>query len=423
MNRNKQWDDIDRRSFIKVSAQTIAATGFINIGKAQTKNYRNSIKPFTIEVPEAVLNDLRERLSRTRFPDQIENERWKYGTELSYLKELCTYWISGFDWRVQESALNRFAHFRTEIDGLSVHFIHQQSREKNAIPLIITHGWPGSFMEFTKIIGPLTDPAAHGGRPEDAFHVICPSIPGYGFSEAPKKSGFGCKQVAVTFAKLMARLGYTQYGAQGEDWGSYISTWLAAIDATHVNALHLNATVGNPLEETPTDTTEGLSPKAKRKMEKQKRMAEMEGGYVAIQSTKPQSLGYALNDSPAGLAAWIIEKFHRWSDCGGNVETKFTKDELLTNIMIYWVTQTIASSMRLYYEARASGWKLLPEEKITVPTGFALSPIEPQLPRKWVEESFNVTRWTVMPSGGHFAALEEPGLLVEDIREFFRDLR
>ncbi len=387
------------------------------------KEQPESARPFSINVPDHVLNDLRERLLRTRFPDQLEGAGWAYGTELSYLKELCAYWGSKFDWRAQERALNRFEHFQTSIDGLRIHFIHQRSKEANAIPLIIMHGWPSSFVEFTKIIPPLTDPAAHGGHSEDAFHVICPSLPGYGFSDAPRRPGFGCKEAAQTFAKLMARLGYTRYGAQGGDWGTVISAWLAALDTPHVCGVHLSATLGNPPEGTPTDTTEGLSSQETEDLEKMKKAEETEAGYAIIQSTKPQSLGYALNDSPAGLAAWIVEKFRAWSDCSGNIETRFTKDELLTNIMIYWITQTITSSMRIYYEARASGWKLLPDEKIEVPTGFALFPAEPQLPRKWVEASFNVAHWTVMPKGGHFPALEEPDLLVKDIRALFRDLR
>jgi pimeloyl-ACP methyl ester carboxylesterase len=420
MSKKNRQASINRREFIKVSVTAIAATaGLSRLGKAQTMANQDSVKPFKIEVPDAVLKDLRERLAKTRFPDQLEEVGWSYGTDLSYLKELCAYWRGDFDWRAQERALNHFDHFRTEIDGLGIHFIHQRSKEKNAIPLIITHGWPGSFFEFTKIIGPLTDPAAHGGRSEDAFHVICPSIPGYGFSDAPKRSGFGCRQIADVFSKLMAKLDYTQYGAQGGDWGYAISTWLAAIDSSHVKGLHLNATLGDLPDETSADTAEELSPQEKEAMEK------METGYALIQSTKPQSLGYGLNDSPAGLAAWIVEKFHGWSDCGGNIEKKFTKDELLTNIMIYWITQTITSSMRLYYETHAQGWNTGPEEKVSVPTGFTLSPIEGGLPRKWVEEfekSFNVTRLNVLPSGGHFIALEEPDLLLKDIRTFFRDL-
>jgi pimeloyl-ACP methyl ester carboxylesterase len=421
MSKKNRRAGINRREFLKVSAAAVGGVASLaQSGKALTMDNQDSIKPFKIDVSEEVLSDLRERLARTRFPDQIEDAGWSYGTDLSYLKELCAYWRSDFDWRAQERALNRFDHFRTEIDGLGIHFIHQRSRESNAFPLIITHGWPSSFVEFTKIIEPLTNPTEHGGRSEDAFHVICPSIPGYGFSDAPKKPGFDCRQIADVFAKLMARLGYTKYGAQGGDWGMVISTWLAAKDGSHVKGLHLNATLDYPPDETFADTAEELSPQEKESMEK------METGYAVIQSTKPQSLGYGLNDSPAGLAAWIVEKFHRWSDCGGNIEKKFTKDELLANIMIYWITQTITSSMRLYYEARASGWKLVPEEKVTVPTGFTLSPIEGQLPRKWVEyfeQSFNVTHWNVLPSGGHFLALEEPDLLVKDIRKFFRNLR
>lgn len=414
---------MNRRDFMKASAAIAAADALAQAGGAQTKEQPESIEPFTIDTLDSVLDDLHERLVRTRFPDQFEGAGWTHGTDLTYLKELCAYWRSKFDWRAQERALNRFRHFQTVIDGLKVHFIHQRSNENNAIPLIIIHGWPSSFVEFTKIIGPLTDPAAYAGRSQDAFHVICPSIPGYGFSDAPRRSGFGCKEAAQIFAKLMARLGYTRYGAQGGDWGAVISAWLAAADKAHVSALHLSATLGDAPEKTAADTAEGLSSPEKQDLERMQKTQDTETGYVSIQSTKPQSLGYALNDSPAGLAAWIIEKFHRWSDCAGNVESRFTKDELLTNIMIYWITQTITSSMRIYYEARVSGWKLLPKEKIETPTGFALFPAEPQLPRKWVEASFNVARWTAMPKGGHFPALEEPDLLVKDIRALFRDLR
>jgi microsomal epoxide hydrolase len=228
--------------------------------------------------------------------------------------------------------------------------------------------------------------------------------------------------MARCFAKLMARLGYRRYGAHGGDWGAVISSWLGVLDAPHVRGLHLSATLGNPPEEAAADTAEEPAEQVNKDLERSEAQ-ETETGYAAIQSTKPQSLGYALNDSPAGLAAWIAEKFRAWSDCGGDIETRFTKDELLTNIMIYWITGTITSSMRIYYEARASGWKLLPDDKIDVPCGFALPPAEPQLPRRWVEASFNVTHWTVMPRGGHFVALEEPDLLVEDIRTFFRNLR
>jgi len=408
MSEKNTWDNIDRRAFMKKSTSTVAGiAGLAKLGMAGKESRQDTVEPLSIHVPDAVLDDLQGRLARTRFPDQLEGAGWAYGTELSYLKELVAYWRSEFDWRVQERILNRFDHFHTKIDSLKIHFINQRSKEKNAFPLIMIHGWPGSFFEFYKVIEPLTDPVTHGGKPEDAFHVVCPSLPGYGFSEIPRKAGYGCKQMADIFVKLMARLGYRQYGAHGGDWGSYIATWMAALNATAMKGLHLNATVANPLEATA----------------KQMLLMNLEGDYVAIQSTKPQSLGYALNDSPAGLAAWIIEKFRGWSDCGGNVESSFTKDELLTNIMIYWITQTATSSMRLYYETRKMGWKFIPDERIAVPAGFTLSRLEPQIPRKQIEESFHVTHWSVMPSGGHFAELEEPDLLVKDMRMFFRNLR
>ena len=424
MSEKSRHRGVDRRQFLQASAAaTVGMAGMAQSGAAQTQNEPGAIRPFSIAVPDAVLEDLRERLARTRYPDQLEGAAWTYGTELSYLRELCDYWRTRYDWRVHERALNRFDHFRTEIDGLGVHFIHQRSRQEQAIPLIVTHGWPGSVFELTKIIGPLSDPLAHGGRADDAFHVVCPSMPGYGFSDAPRQPGFGAKRVAEVFAKLMDRLGYTRYGAQGGDWGALVSTWLARQDAPHVCGIHLSMILAKTPEGPQSETVEGLSPEETEALKKAEKGEETETGYAAIQSTKPQSLGYALNDSPAGLAAWIVEKFRQWSDCGGDVERRFTKDELLTNIMIYWVTQTITSSMRLYYETRVSGWLEALDEHIHVPTACALSPVHPQLPRQWVEKSYNVTRWTKMKSGGHFAALEEPGLLVEDVRAFFRDLR
>lgn len=381
------------------------------------------MEPFKIAFADSMLVDLKHRLEHARYPDQIEGSDWDYGTELGFLQELCAYWRDEFDWRNREAELNRFDHFRTAIDGLNVHFIHQQSREPNALPLIITHGWPGSIVEFEKILGPLTNPAAHGGDPADAFHVVCPSMPGYGFSDAPKEAGFDIRRVAETNVALMARLGYSKYGAQGGDWGSLATAWMGALDPEHVCGIHMNMVLyrrpqgGNP--------TEGLTSEELERLAHARRFVAEETGYQAIQGTKPQTLGYGLHDSPAGLAAWIVEKFKTWSDCDGDVERRFTKDELLTNIMIYWGTGTITSSMRLYYETMKS--KLFfgpPDEKISAPAAFALFPRElTRLPRKWAEGSFNVTRWTEMPRGGHFAAMEEPELLVEDIRAFYRDLR
>ena len=380
------------------------------------------VQPFSINVDDSVLEDLERRLAQTRFPDQLEGVGWDYGTDLAYLKELVEYWRGDFDWRRQERMLNQFDQFKTEIDGLGIHFIHQRSKEEGALPLLLLHGWPGSIAEFVKIIGPLTDPVSHGGRAEDAFHVVCMSLPGFGFSDKPAEPGFNFGRMGEIGAALMARLGYDRYGAQGGDWGSAIAGWLGQNDADHLVGIHLNfISVGPPRGvENPN---EGIAPSELERAADRQRFMENERGYFQIQSTRPQTLGYGLNDSPAGLAAWIVEKFRAWSDCGGDVESKFTKDELLTNIMLYWVTQSITSSTRVYYEtsnARIPGAR----GRIEVPTGCALFPHELVLPpRKWAEARYNITRWTEMPRGGHFAAMEEPQLLVEDIRAFFGDLR
>jgi len=380
------------------------------------------IEPFKIHVAEEVLADLRERLERTRFPDQLEGAGWDYGTELETLRELCRYWREEYDWRQAEQTLNAFDQFTTEVDGLRMHFIHQRAAVSDALPLVITHGWPGSVYEFKKIIGPLTDPASHGGRAEDAFHVICPSMPGYGFSEAPRSSGFDVKHVAQSVAGLMAQLGYTRYGAQGGDWGALVTAWLGHLDASHVCGIHLNMVVARP----PADeqASSKLTGEEAERVKQIGRFRKQETGYQAIQGTKPQTLGYGLSDSPAGLAAWILEKLRTWSDCGGDVETRFTKDELLTFITIYWVTGSITSSMRLYCESMRSGTFAPVDQRVEVPTGCALFPAEiVRPPRAWAEQHYHVARWTEMPRGGHFAAFEEPELLVDDVREFFRDLR
>jgi pimeloyl-ACP methyl ester carboxylesterase len=376
---------------------------------------------FAIAVPDEVLTDLKRRLESTRWPDQLDRADWDYGTEITYLQELCAYWRDAFDWRAQEERLNAFDQFRTPLDGVKLHFIHQRSKEHGAMPLVITHGWPGSIAEFTKIIGPLTDPVSHGAQAEDAFHVVCPSIPGYGFSEAPRERGWDVRRVAGAVQTLMAELGYTRYGAQGGDWGSAVTAWLGAIDEDHVAGIHLNMVAVEPPPGT-NNAMSGLSPDEARALLEREKFGRGEVGYRQIQSTKPQTLGYGLNDSPAGLAAWIVEKFRTWSDCGGDVESVYTKDELLTNIMIYWVTATITSSTRLYYETRAS--KRFRPERVRVPTGCALFPKELYCPpRAWVERVYNVQRWAPQRRGGHFAAMEQPEALVTDIREFFRNVR
>ncbi len=382
-----------------------------------------AVVPFTIHVSDAVLSDLKERLARARFPDEVEGARWDYGTNVAYLKELVAYWRDTFDWRAQERALNQFEQFKTNIDGLNVHFIHRKSKERNAFPLLITHGWPGSFVEFTKIIGPLTDPVAHGGRAEDAFDVVIPSIPGYGFSDRPKTPGYNSTKMAAIQARLMARLGYTRYGAQGGDVGALIAGPLAVDDAAHVAGIHLNMCLVVVPPDSVQDPVAMLSAADRERWNRRQAFSAEETGYGIEQGTKPQTIGAALNDSPVGLAAWIVEKFRTWCDCDGNPETKFTKDEMLTNVMVYWVTQTAASAARIYYENRRAGPGQY-ARRVEVPTACADFLKEPfWSPRPWVETRFNVTRWTQFPQGGHFAALEQPDALVQDVRAFFKDLR
>jgi len=383
----------------------------------------DAIVPFEIRIPDEDIADLKVRLARTRLPDEIEGSGWDYGTNLEYLKELLKYWRDDFDWRTEEKALNEFDQFKTNIDGLDLHFIHQRSSLAGAMPLVLTHGWPGSFVEFTKIIGPLTDPVRYGGQAEDAFHVVVVSLPGFGFSDRPRKRGYTPERMADTIALLMARLGYDHYGAQGGDWGSRISRYLAINHAEQVTGLHLNFCQASPPpgSKQAAPATDDLTPTELKRLAASRAFASEGRGYFELLSTKPQTVGYALNDSPAGLAAWILEKFQGWSDSVGEVERSFTKDELLTDISVYWFTQTATSSARIYYEQRHAERK--PDPKVTVPTACAVFPSEIITARRdWVQAGYNLVRWTEMPSGGHFAALEEPELLVEDIRAFFRDL-
>ena len=384
-----------------------------------------SVEPFTIHVPQDVLSDLEERLNRTRWPDEIVGSEWDYGSNLAYVKELVEYWRSDFDWRSQEAAINQFAHFRTQVDGLGVHFIHQRGQGPRPLPLIITHGWPSSFFEMHKILPLLTDPASHGGDAQDSFDVVVPSMPGYGFSDKPAERGMSVLKVADVWSRLMTEnLEYPRFGAQGGDWGAGVTARLGFAYPNEVIGIHVTSVSGGTMAPYLGPGSRPLSQAEQAMLDQRETWRQNEGGYSHIQGTKPQTLAYGLNDSPAGLAAWIVEKFRTWSDCGGDVESVFTKDELLTNVMIYWATQSINSSTRMYYESQHTQWNMGPEDGITVPCGVAVFPKEiSQPPREWGERSYNIQRWTPMPKGGHFAALEQPELLAQDIREFFRPLR
>lgn len=381
------------------------------------------VRPFSINVPASTLSDLKARLAQTRLPDAISDSDWTYGASLEYMKEIVDYWQTQFDWRVQEKALNQFRQFHADIDGLSVHFIHERGLGSQPLPLVITHGWPGSFVEMLKLIPQLTDPASHGAAADDSFDVIVPSMPGYGFSNPATKPGINAFRIAELWVQLMNGLGYSRFGAQGGDWGASVGTCLGLMYPENLMGLHLNYIPGS-YKPFLGSGTRGLSETETKFLQAQENWSQAEGGYGHVQATKPQTLAFGLTDSPAGLAAWIIEKFRDWSDCDGDVERCFSKDELLTNVMIYWTTQTIHSSMRLYYEARKRPLHFKAGEKVRAPCGVArFSKEAPFPPREWVERGYNVQRWSEFPVGGHFAAMEEPESLAADIRAFFRPLR
>jgi pimeloyl-ACP methyl ester carboxylesterase len=396
----------------------------------------DSIAPFEIRVPDAVLSDLKERLSRARFADEFPEVGWDYGTNLAYIQDLVAYWRDQFDWRAQEQRLNRFDQFTTNIDGLNIHFIHQRSSAPNAMPLLLLNGWPSSIVEYSKVIGPLTDPVAHGGRVEDAFHVIIPSMPGYGFSDKPRERGYNQERIAGMWVKLMARLGYTRYGTHGSDWGTAVANHMALKDPAHMAALHLAGSCGGGAPApAPSASETNQAPQT----------VSSNLGYQEIQTTKPQTLGHGLSDSPIGLASWIIDKWHSWSDHDGNLEKVYSKDELLTNIMIYWVTNSGTSSARLYYESRHVDGRLLPsfgagflprlpEGRIGVPTGCGSFPsqydrrgtplnTDTAAARERAQARYNVVYLTISPRGGHFPALEQPQAWIADLRAFFSEQR
>ena len=374
------------------------------------------IRPFRIDIPLEDLDDLRARLARTRWPDELPGAGWDYGIPLEVVRELAEYWRDGYDWRVHERMLNSFAQFTTTIDGQNIHFLHVRSAEPGALPLIMTHGWPGSIVEFINVIGPLTDPGAHGGDPADAFHLVVPSIPGYGFSGPTRDRGWNVTRVARTWDELMGRLGYERYGAQGGDWGSAISRELGLVVPEHLMGVHLNMLFPQVRDE-PTDLTD----QEKERLAALRRFRSEGSGYFTLQATRPQTVAYALTDSPAGQLAWISEKFNEWTD--GGLPGAVDRDQLLTNISLYWLTGTAGSSARLYYEAARSG-SLGPPAVSSVPTGIAVFPREIAPPiRRFAEQSNTIVHWSEFDRGGHFAAMEEPDLLVGDVREFFRLIR
>ncbi|MGB4863741.1 MAG: epoxide hydrolase family protein [Tepidiformaceae bacterium] len=377
-----------------------------------------TIRPFTLSTTDAELDDLRRRLRATRWPDRETVDDWSQGVPLAYVQEVCAYWADGYDWRATEKRLNAFPQFKTEIDGLDIHFIHVQSAESKARPLVITHGWPGSIVEFHKVIGPLTDPAKYGGDPADAFHVVCPALPGYGYSGKPKEAGWGVERIADAWGTLMARLGYDRYFAAGGDWGAAVTSSIGARDAEHCQAIHLNMVTGvRPDPETMNDLTE----LEKSAIEGLKFYQDWDSGYSKEQSTRPQTVGYGLVDSPAGLAAWILEKFWAWTDSDGHPENVLTRDELLDNIMFYWLPGAGASSARLYWESFNRGRSA----EIKVPVGCSIFPREIfRASRRWAEKRFdNIIHWNELEKGGHFAAFEQPETYVNEVRTCFRSLR
>jgi len=376
----------------------------------------DEITPFQIAISDMELADLAARLSRVRWPEREAVDDWSQGVPLAYLENLCRYWAEDYDWRAREARVNSFEQFRTEIDGLWIHFLHVRSPEADALPLVITHGWPGSVFEFLDVIGPLVDPEAHGGDAADAFHVVCPSLPGYAFSDKPTSPGWGMERTASAWAQLMARLGYERYGAQGGDWGASVTTGIGIFDPAHVAGIHVNMVVAGPRPHHGEPTEAEQTALALLRY-----YDEWDSGYSKEQSTRPQTIGYALVDSPIGQCAWILEKFWSWTDTDGDPVAALGADRILDNVMCYWLTRSGASSARLYWESFRTTYT----EQVEVPTGVSVFPKEIfRPPRRWAEQRYtNIIHWDELERGGHFAALEQPELFVDQVRTFFRGVR
>jgi pimeloyl-ACP methyl ester carboxylesterase len=377
----------------------------------------DAVVPFRIEVPEEQLDDLKDRLRRTRWPEAETVTDWSQGTRLAYLQEVCAYWADGYDWRQCEARLNTWPQIHTEIDGLGFHALHVRSPQDDALPLVLTHGWPGSIIEFQKVIGPLSDPGAHGGDPADAFHVVCPTLPGFGFSGKPSEHGWKVERIADAWDTLMGRLGYERYGAQGGDWGSAVTSRLGVRHPDHVVGIHLNMVVALPTAEDMAD----LDERGQAALAGFQHYQDWDSGYSKEQSTRPQTVGYGLVDSPVGLAGWILEKFWAWTDCDGHPENALTRDELLDNLMLYWLPGAGASSARIYWES----FNTFRSDPVDVPTGAAIFPKEIfRPPRAWAERQYrDIRQWNELDKGGHFAAFEQPETFVEEVRRFFRHVR
>lgn len=375
------------------------------------------IRPFTIDVSDDVLDDLKQRLTHTRWPEAELVDDWSQGVPLEWLQSVCDYWVNDYDWRAREQLLNRFKQFMVKIGDADIHCIHQRSTHAEAKPLLITHGWPGSVVEFHKVIEPLTQPEQHGGDASDAFHVICPSLPGYGFSSKPETTGFGVERIAACWKDLMSALGYSHYLAQGGDWGSAVTTALGWTDAEHLDGIHVTLAMGAHPQRSDAPSAE-----EQKALDCLKAYRDFDSGYSKQQATRPQTLGYGLTDSPVGQAAWILEKFWAWTDCNGHPENILGRDEMLDNVMLYWINKNATSSARLYWES----FGRVKSEDVLVPTGVAVYPEEIVPPvRRWMEAGNfkNIQYWSTPARGGHFAALEQPELYVNDIRAWARSIK
>lgn len=375
------------------------------------------IRPFTLRIDQQVLDDLAQRLAMTRWPDPETPKDWSQGLPLDYAKQLAAYWQHEYDWREREAYFNQFPQFITELEGLDIHFIHLKSPEAHARPLLMTHGWPGSVVEFHKVLAPLVDPVAHGGRAEDAFHVVCPSLPGYGFSAKPVGTGWGVEKIAQAWNALMQRLGYDRYFAQGGDWGSAVTTAIGLQNLGQCAGIHVNMPNARATKEALANPTE----RDKVALAGAKYYQQWGAGYSSQQSTRPQTLGYGLVDSPMGQAIWIIEKFYEWTDCSGHPENALSRQELLDNVMFYWLPGTGASSARLYWESFGTAFSGVADQQVKIPTGCSIFPKEiVATPRSWAEQRYpNIVYWNELDKGGHFAAFEQPQLFINELRTCF----